>query len=300
MYYAGFLVLGQKMLLEGIETLLMLAQEKTMSRTGSRLYISQSAVSKRIAKLEAKLGKKLIEPKGRHIKLTPDAELLITNVGPSFNEIRGLIYEQQELTDQTCISLDCSETLVAGYLAPIIGSYIERDPYISITTHHTPVIVEHIQSGEAIIGFCAGHLPPHHGLETIHLLDEPFSIVSKEALLAPPLNLIVNDLKNPANAYQAGLLQQANIIPLMEMDSYTASAQLALAGVAPALVPQSIVSTLNIPTMHCHHFAFLDELTRPIHLLYRANSLKSSRVKTLIETIADAVPKVALTPSTLK
>lgn len=45
------------MLLEGIETLLILSKEKTMSRTGSQLYISQSAVSKRISNLEKKLGK---------------------------------------------------------------------------------------------------------------------------------------------------------------------------------------------------------------------------------------------------
>lgn len=45
------------MLLEGIETLLVLSKEKTMSRTGSQLYISQSAVSKRISNLEKKLEK---------------------------------------------------------------------------------------------------------------------------------------------------------------------------------------------------------------------------------------------------
>lgn len=65
------------MLLEGIETLLVLSKAKTMSRTGSLLYISQSAVSKRIANLEKKLSKKLIEPSGRQIKLTPDAIALI-------------------------------------------------------------------------------------------------------------------------------------------------------------------------------------------------------------------------------
>lgn len=45
------------MLLEDIETLLVLSKEKTMSRTGSQLYISQSAVSKRIANLEKKVRK---------------------------------------------------------------------------------------------------------------------------------------------------------------------------------------------------------------------------------------------------
>ncbi|GAL21470.1 transcriptional regulator LysR family [Vibrio maritimus] len=77
------------MLLEGIETLLVLAQEKTMGRAGSRLYISQSAVSKRIANLEKRLGKTLIEPEGRQIKLTAEAEALIERVGPSLNELRG-------------------------------------------------------------------------------------------------------------------------------------------------------------------------------------------------------------------
>ncbi len=85
------------MLLEGIETLLVLAEEGTMSRTGSHLYISQSAVSKRIAKLEATLGTKLIIPAGRLKTLTPDAHALIKNVGPSFNEIRGLIFEHLNL-----------------------------------------------------------------------------------------------------------------------------------------------------------------------------------------------------------
>ncbi|WP_199451399.1 helix-turn-helix domain-containing protein, partial [Vibrio harveyi] len=68
------------MLLEGIETLLVLAKEGTMSKAGTRLYISQSAVSKRIANLEKRLGKKLIEPAGRHIQLTTAALHLVASV----------------------------------------------------------------------------------------------------------------------------------------------------------------------------------------------------------------------------
>ncbi|MCD9528903.1 LysR family transcriptional regulator [Photobacterium carnosum] len=277
------------MLLEGIETLLVLAQEGTMSRTGSRLYISQSAVSKRIAKLEATLGTKLIIPSGRLIKLTPDAHALIKNVGPSFNEIRGLIFEHQNLDDQTIITIDCSETLVAGYLSDALGQYFQHDKYISITTHHTPVIVENVQSGKATIGFCAGHLPTQYRFIAQHLVDEPFKVVFKQPLSALPKAIIANDLKNPSNISQAAVLQKQGITPLMEMDSYTASAQLALAGMIPALVPNSIVKTLGINERFCFEFEELAELTRPIYLIYRQNSYKSPRVKTIIETIADAV-----------
>ncbi|MGF1875112.1 LysR family transcriptional regulator [Photobacterium frigidiphilum] len=279
------------MLLEGIETLLVLAKEGTMSKTGSRLYISQSAVSKRIARLEKRLGKKLIEPAGRHIKLTADAITLIDNVGPSYKEIKGLIFDQQPYQDHTLINLACSETLVAGYLGNMMGAYIQHDPYISITTHHTPFIIERVQSGDATIGFCAGHLTPQHGLSTRHLFNEPFSVISHQPLRQQPQQLLVNDFNNPSNANQASLLQKAGIIPLMEMDSYTAAAQLALGGVAPALVPVSIIKTLKIEPIYCHHFAFLDELTRPVHLCYRQKSYQSERVSQLIETIADSVPK---------
>ncbi|MGF1685725.1 LysR family transcriptional regulator [Photobacterium japonica] len=278
------------MLLEGIETLLVLAQEGTMSKAGSRLYLSQSAVSKRIAKLEKRLGKKLIEPQGRRIKLTADAQQLIAAVGPSMNEIKGLIFDQLPASDHSLIQIASSETLVAGYLGECMGRYFQHDPYIRISTHHTPVIVEKVQAGDATLGFCAGHLPPQHGLTTLHLFNEPFVVISQMPLTQPPVALLVNDFKNPANANQASTLQKAGIMPLMEMDSYTAAAQLALGGVAPALVPISIVKTLQIAPAHCHQFEALNTLTRPVHLCYRQSSARSARVKALIETIADSVP----------
>ncbi len=154
------------MLLEGIETLLVLSQEKTMSRTGSKLYISQSAVSKRIANLERKLGKQLIEPEGRLIKLTPDALSLIERVGPSLHELRGLLSEEQIFDDQTVIRIDCSETLVAGYLSEVFPTLLRNDSSLTITTNHTPRILEHVKAGDAAIGLCAGHLNSRLGLHT--------------------------------------------------------------------------------------------------------------------------------------
>ncbi|NAW59513.1 MULTISPECIES: LysR family transcriptional regulator [unclassified Vibrio] len=286
------------MLLEGIETLLVLSKEKTMSRTGSVLYISQSAVSKRIANLEQRLGKKLIEPSGRHIKLTADACALIDSIGPSFNELRGLIFDQQSLQDDSLLRIDCSETLLAGYLGPALQRYMQTDRHLTLTTNHTPRIIENVQSGKATIGFCAGHLPAHHGLLSFHLCDEPFMVVFHRPLTTIPEQLLTNDLINPANSYQRAALAKLGVQPLMEMDSYTATAQLGLAGVAPALVPLSIIQALSIAPEHCFSFAQLKPLYRPIHLCVRPKSYQSERVKTVITTIADAVPTAVLLPST--
>jgi DNA-binding transcriptional LysR family regulator len=286
------------MLLEGIETLLVLSKEKTMSRTGSQLYISQSAVSKRIANLEKRLGKKLIEPSGRHIKLTSDALALIDTIEPTFNELIGQIHDQQVLEDTSLIKLDCSETLVAGYLSLIMDERLREDPYLRISTNHTPRIIENVKSGKATIGFCAGYLPPHHGLMNFHFADEPFTIVSKYPLTKLPKAVLTNDLNNPANTYQQAILSKHGIEPLMEMDSYTAAAQLALGGMAPALIPKSIVNTLNIDAKFSFDFEELNNLIRPIHICLRHNTYRNQRVKKLIEAIADVVAKEVLSPST--
>lgn len=155
------------MLLEGIETLIVLSKHKTMSKAGSQLYISQSAVSKRISNLEKRLNKKLVEPDGRQIKLTADAERLIENIGPSFLELQGRIFDQQSISEHTPITMDCSETLIAGYLGEKITALKAVETSFSITTNHTPRIVENVQSGRATIGLCAGFLPAQHGLKTI-------------------------------------------------------------------------------------------------------------------------------------
>ncbi|MBR9873851.1 LysR family transcriptional regulator [Vibrio sp. J1-1] len=286
------------MLLEGIETLLVLSREKTMSRTGSQLYISQSAVSKRIANLEKKIGKKLIEPSGRHIKLTSDALALIATIEPTFNELIGQIHDQQVIEDTSLIKLDCSETLVAGYLSLIMEERFSDDPYLRISTNHTPRIIENVKSGKATLGFCAGYLPPHHGLMSFHLADEPFSIISKHPLTTLPTAVVTNDLSNPANTYQQAILSKHNIEPIMEMDSYTAAAQLALAGMAPALIPKSIINTLKIDEKYRFEFDQLAHLIRPIHVCLRHNTYRNQRVKTLIESIADVVAKEVLVPST--
>ena len=286
------------MLLEGIETLLVLSEEGTMSRTGSRLYLSQSAVSKRIAKLEKQLGKKLILPDGRQIKLTPEAKHLVANIGTRFKEIRGLISDHQNIEDETVIVLDCSETLVSGYLSSLMGNYFAKDKFVKITTHHTPVILENVQSGIANVGFCSGHLTPHHGLETVHMFNERFYIVNASPLDTLPTGLLTADFTNPANIFQANALQQAGLVPLMQMDSYTAAAKLALGGVAPALVPVSVVKTLNIAPRHCFHFPLLDELKRPVHICYRPSSYQSQRVRKLIDLLVETVPQIASMPLT--
>lgn len=273
------------MLLEGLETLSLLASEGTMAKVASRLYISQSAVSKRISQLELRLGKKLIEPDGRQIRLTPQARELLDRVAPSLAEMKGVLADSQTLTDLTPLPIACSETLLAGYLARFMHDYLGRDPHIALSTHHTPVILARVRSGDALLGICAGRLPPGHGLGAELLLEEPFYLVGDDQHEAPSADqrkILTMDLENPSNRYLREPLAQLGLVPAMELDSYLALIELAKAGIGPVLLPAGLLALVGEQGETARP---LPGLGRPLHLVYRQSSLKRERIAQLVSAL---------------
>ncbi|MFM5244067.1 LysR family transcriptional regulator [Aeromonas rivipollensis] len=301
------------MLLEGLETLCLLASEGTMAKVASRLYISQSAVSKRITQLEQRLGKRLIEPDGRQTRLTPQARELLARVAPSLAEMKGVLADSQTLTDQTPLPVACSETLLAGYLARFMHDYLEQDPHLALSTHHTPVILTRVRGGDALLGICAGRLPPGHGLCAELLLEEPFYLVGDDQEVAAqpdhrgaspdrasgkPLTqkdlgeetlvqekvrkILTMDLENPSNRYLRDPLAALGLVPAMELDSYLALIELAKAGIGPVLLPAGLLALVGDQGKRARA---LPGLARPLHLVYRPSSLKRARIQRLVEAI---------------
>ncbi|WP_323943162.1 LysR family transcriptional regulator [Aeromonas hydrophila] len=275
------------MLLEGLETLCLLASEGTMAKVASRLYISQSAVSKRIAQLEQRLGKKLVEPDGRQIRLTPQAQELLVRVAPSLAEMKGVLADSQTLTDLTPLPVACSETLLAGYLARFMHDYLRQDPHLALSTHHTPVILARVRSGDALLGICAGRLPPGHGLEARLLLEEPFYLVEGDQREGENADqglrqILTMDLDNPSNRYLREPLAALGLIPAMELDSYLALIELAKAGIGPVLLPAGLLALVGAQGPQARPLA---GLARPLHLVYRPNSLKRARIAQLVQAL---------------
>lgn len=272
------------MLLEGLETLYVLAQEGTMGKAGSRLYISQSAVSKRISNLESRLGKKLIEPQGRNIQLTPEAKELLAQAGPELVTLKGLLFDHQQMTDDSLLHVTCSETVVTAYLGSFLARYLQDDSGLSLRTHRTPVILEKVRAGDAALGICAGQLPAMADLQVTELCQEPYVLVYPQPL-APEniVELLTINLHNPANRYLEPILLANGYKVLMQIDSYFAVAQLGLSGVAPALVPTGLVQSMGIPPSAVQAFPL--ELTRPISLCYRSRSLQRERIRHLYEQL---------------
>ncbi|MGL6325751.1 substrate-binding domain-containing protein [Aeromonas rivipollensis] len=234
-------------------------------------------------------------------------------MAPSLAEMKGVLADSQTLTDQTPLPVACSETLLAGYLARFMHDYLEQDPHLALSTHHTPVILTRVRGGDALLGICAGRLPPGHGLCAELLLEEPFYLVgddqetaaqpdhrgaSPDRASGKPLTqkdlgeetlvqekvrkILTMDLENPSNRYLRDPLAALGLVPAMELDSYLALIELAKAGIGPVLLPAGLLALVGDQGKRARA---LPGLARPLHLVYRPSSLKRARIQRLVEGI---------------
>ncbi len=272
------------MLLEGLETLEVLAREGTMSRAASRLFITQSAVSKRIANLEHRLGKKLIEPDGRQVRLTADARALLLTVAPTLGELKGLLFDQLSTVDTTALQIAASETILTAYIGPFLQDYVRQDAHLSFASHHTPIIVERVRSGDAVVGIGAGQIKIPPGLSHRTLMQEPLILVHHQ----PPdyrqrLACLSIDLSIPSNRHLEPLLLEAGLDPVMQMNSFFAVAHIGRLGLMPAVIPLGVADIMQIPASQ--RFALPIAIERPINLLFRPSVYERPRVQRLIDCL---------------
>ena len=70
-------------MIANLEALAALADLGTMTHAATRLRITQSAVSKRIAALEREVGQPVTEAHGRGVRLTPAGHRLLQRAAPA-------------------------------------------------------------------------------------------------------------------------------------------------------------------------------------------------------------------------
>lgn len=62
---------------DAIQTLLVVAEEASITRAGERLFLTQQAVSAQIKRLESSVGRQLVERHGKGVRVTRDGEAML-------------------------------------------------------------------------------------------------------------------------------------------------------------------------------------------------------------------------------
>jgi DNA-binding transcriptional LysR family regulator len=152
------------------------ARHRSFSRAAEELLITQPALSRTIAQLEAILSVRLLDRSSRHVE--------VTDTGAEF-----LVYAERILAtlDQALALASRSVTLRLGF------SWLLPDPWAqqtvarfeestgaSVTLVRTDDPLQALRQGTVDIALIRGHLDAPRGARTVHLFDEPRIAVCSE------------------------------------------------------------------------------------------------------------------------
>jgi DNA-binding transcriptional LysR family regulator len=139
-----------------LETFLVVCEERNLSRAASRLFRTQSAISRQIQALETEVGFRLLDRTARGVQPTELGEELRSRASRVLGELRGLkeIGSQEEGPGGELV-LAASDTVACHYLAPLLGEFSRQCPrvHIRIESGVTPGITNLVERGGAELGF---------------------------------------------------------------------------------------------------------------------------------------------------
>src|SRR5687768_16380590 len=106
-------------MLEQLDALRALHETGTTGRAATRLRVSQSAISKRTAALEARVGRALLERHGRNARLSPAGLRLLEEALPLLRALEERL-SAVEAAGPTTVRVAATESLVASWLPEVL------------------------------------------------------------------------------------------------------------------------------------------------------------------------------------
>lgn len=115
---------------QGLEAFIAVAELGSFSQAGERLYLTQPAISKRIANLEQLVGTPLFDRVGRDVYLTEAGALLQTRASKLINDAKDLQSAVQQLQTQPIrhLTMASSHHIGLHYLGPILNTFNTNNP----------------------------------------------------------------------------------------------------------------------------------------------------------------------------
>lgn len=123
------------------------AEARSFTTAGRTLGLSSSAVGKAVARLEERLGVRLLHRSTRSIALTPDGELFLARCQRIFAEMEAAELELAENAAAPRGRLRVSLPLIGMLMMPAIGAFAEAYPAIELDLDFSDRIVDVIEEG---------------------------------------------------------------------------------------------------------------------------------------------------------
>lgn len=157
------------------------ARVENYHRAAEELYISQPSLSRSIAALEAELGTRLFEKRGRGVVITKAGKLFLEYSDRILRECTIAVDKMQEISsDGGRLDIGYVFPLAGYYIPHMVRSFLDREENrhvaISFRQNYTGPIAELVRTGEVDVGF-GGYLE-NGDMEFWPVLEEELVIIT--------------------------------------------------------------------------------------------------------------------------
>lgn len=170
-------------LLAGVSVLAAVVEAGSFVRAAEALGLTQSAVSRAIARLEAGVGVRLLDRTTRSLTLTAEGRLLYEQVGPLLAEIGDavIVAAGAAATPRGVLRVNADSYFSSLIFAPHANRFLERYPEVSLEMMTWPQLGELVTEGfDVAVRFGE---PPVSSLVARKLLDARVLTVASPAYL---------------------------------------------------------------------------------------------------------------------
>ena len=171
-----------------IEAFCRVYEQRSFSKAGEVLFLSQPTVSAHVQALENEIGVKLLDRMGRTVLPTPAGVVLYRHSVRAFEELDAAKSEISSLMGEVAGEiLIGASTIPAGHILPdIVTGFIRKYPKTSmnLTVKDSHAVIRAVLDCDVMVGV-VGAVEKHPDLEFTHLVDDELIIVKSPSLVLP-------------------------------------------------------------------------------------------------------------------
>jgi len=227
-----------------------IAETKSLSRAADDLDLTQSAISRQLASLEAYVGNALFARTGRGVELTECGRRLLAAAKPAYAAIDEALEDirDKEGLSRGTIRVATVHTLSYYFTADVLAKFVGRHEQVNISLmgRSSPDVVALVESGRSDLGFVYDVAVNSAELVVAPLFDDEMCLIAPETHgLSAPVDLNETNLKLvgfPPHYALHKMLRAAVRKPqvVAEAETVDAMLQLVASGVGACVLPSRI------------------------------------------------------------
>lgn len=248
---------------QNLKAFITVAELGSFSDAADRLYLTQSAISKRIALLEQQIGKRLFDRIARQVSLTEAGNELLPRARRILQEYENALQAINDLSGEASgtLRLAISHHLGLHRLPPVLKQFAQQYPNVTLDIEFmdSEKAYEKVLHGESEVAVITLALESHHNINSKKIWNDPLRLICAQdhplaALKQPELrDLAEYPIILPGlNTYTGRIIQnlfQREGIPLqapMSTNYLETISTMVEIGLGWSVLPETLVRDLHV------------------------------------------------------